>query len=292
MKIKIKDVAAIHAIDMELLCTFDKMCRDVGLVYSLAGGTLLGAVRHKGFIPWDDDVDLFMLRPDYEKFLKIYNNVILDNPYFRLVHCNNGESGITFARLIDIRASVHHPTSVAIHNVWIDILPLDGIPENEENIKVFVRKLRKLRYLRLLANSRPCKGKSKLRAYIKTPIAYAMRKFGIRKLIIKRIINESQKIPYESSNRVGELVAQARVKGTVCKDSFKDYIWLDFNGKKFMVMPDYENYLKECYGDYMKLPPKKQQNGHKVDLTVDIDLYDGELKEYLLEIYNKCGGNN
>ena len=285
--VEFKDISAIHAIDLELLCAFDKMCRDAGLVYSLAGGTLLGAVRHKGFIPWDDDADLFMLRPDYEKFLKIYSGKILVNEHYSLVHIDNEAPGIPFARLVDNRTKVVHPRNKQLNKVWIDILPLDGIPKTKDERRFLVKRLRKLRLYRLRANAQPFTGKTRLRAILKTPVAYLMRKLGIRKFIIRKIIKESQAVPYETVERVGELVAQAKVKGTVCKETFKEYVLLDFEDKQFMAMPDYKRYLKECYGDYMKLPPLKKQRAHNIRLFVDIDAYDGELRNKLLDAHKR-----
>lgn len=281
--VEINDLTAIHAICMEMLCTFDKMCKEAGIVYSLAGGTLLGAVRHKGFIPWDDDVDLFMLREDYEKFLKLYSNKTLENKYYKLIYIDDGAPELPFARLVDNRTKICHSSSLSINRVWIDILPLDGIPLIKEKQEYFTRYLRKLRYGRLLSNTIPFTGKNKWRAVIKTPIAAFMRKTGIRKMIVKKIIKESQKYSSTSVERVGELVAQAKVKGTICKNTFRNYVLLDFEGKKFMAMPDYEQYLQECYGDYMKLPPMKKQRAHNVKLSVDIDAFEGELKEKLIE---------
>ncbi len=285
--VEINDLTAIHAICTDLLCTFDKMCRDAGIVYSLAGGTLLGAVRHKGFIPWDDDVDLFLLREDYEKFLEIYGNKPLKNENYELIYIDNKGPELPFARIVDNRTRLLHSRSLSINRVWIDILPLDGIPETKEARVEFTRHLKKLRYGRLLSNSIPFTGKKKWRAVLKTPVAVFMRKTGIRKIIVKKIIKESQKFTYSSVDRVGELVAQAKVKGTICKNTFRDYVLLDFEGKKFMAMPDYEQYLQECYGNYMQLPPVKKQRAHGVKLSVDINAYDGELKEKLLKIYNQ-----
>lgn len=285
--VEINDISVIHAICIELLCAFDKMCRDENIVYSLAGGTLLGAVRHKGFIPWDDDIDLFMLREDYEKFLEIYSNKPLANKYYKLIYINNGAPELPFARLVDNRTKLYHPASLSLNRVWIDILPLDGIPQIEKTKIKFIKKLQKLRYGRLLANSIPFTGRKKWRAIIKTPIGIFMRKTGMRKLIVKKIIKESQKFSSPINNRVGELVAQAKVKGTVCKNTFRDYVLLDFEGKKFMAMPDYEQYLCECYGNYMELPPLKKQKAHSVKLSVDIDAFEGELKEKLLKAYYK-----
>ena len=285
--VEINDLTAIHAICMELLCTFDKMCRDAGIVYSLAGGTLLGAVRHNGFIPWDDDIDLFLLREDYEKFLEIYGSKPLKNENYELIYIENKGPELPFARIVDNRTRLLHSGSLSINRVWIDILPLDGIPETKEVRIEFTRRLKKLRYGRLLSNSIPFTGKKKWRAFLKTPVAVCMRKTGIRKMIVKKIIKESQKFTYSSVDRVGELVAQAKVKGTICKNTFRDYVLLDFEGKKFMAMPDYEQYLQECYGNYMQLPPVKKQRAHGVKLSVDINAYDGELKEKLLKIYNQ-----
>ena len=285
--VEINDLTAIHAICTDLLCTFDKMCRDAGIVYSLAGGTLLGAVRHKGFIPWDDDVDLFLLREDYEKFLEIYGNKPLKNENYELIYIDNKGPELPFARIVDNRTRLLHSRSLSINRVWIDILPLDGIPETKEARVEFTRHLKKLRYGRLLSNSIPFTGKKKWRAFLKTPVAVCMRKKRIRKMIVKKIIKESQKFTYSSVDRVGELVAQAKVKGTICKNTFRDYVLLDFEGKKFMAMPDYEQYLQECYGNYMQLPPVKKQRAHGVKLSVDLDAFDGELKEKLLKIYNQ-----
>lgn len=284
---EIKDRSAIHLIDMDLLTVFDKMCRDAGLVYSLAGGTLLGAIRHKGFIPWDDDVDIFMLRPDYEKFLKIYSGQQMENKYHQLVHVDNGAPGLVFARLVDNRTRVIHPRNNTLDRAWIDILPLDGIPDTPEERKAMVKYLQKLRLYRLRAASRPFTGKTKMRAILKTPVAYLMRKLGLQEKISRKIIKASQMVPYETAERVGELVAQAKVKGTVCKETFKNYVLLDFEDKQFMAMPDYERYLKECYGNYMQLPPIKKQRGHNITVYVDIDAYEGETKEKLLAIASK-----
>lgn len=277
-----KNLSIVHAVNFELLCAFDEMCREANLVYSLAGGTLLGAVRHQGFIPWDDDVDLFMLRPDYEKFLKYYDDKQLKNPHYHLIHINAGAPGLPFARLVDDRTIIKSKSSKMFSNLWIDILPLDGVPETIEERRELGKHLRKLRRKRLLANAPAFTGKTKLRAILKTPIAFLLRKLGIQKIIIKKIIKESQAIPFESATRVGELVAQAKVKGTIQKDTFHNYTLINFEGKKFMAMPDYEQYLRETYGNYMRLPPRKKRRGHAIEVYMDVDAFDDDIKEMIL----------
>lgn len=274
-----EDMRVVHAIGFEMLCAFDKMCRDAGLSYSLAGGTLLGAIRHKGFIPWDDDIDVFLLRPDYEKFIEIYNNKPLENPNYRLVHTFNGAPGITFARILDERTKVVCDKSTTMNNLWIDIFPLDAVPTEEGERIALKRKLRKLRRRRLFFNAPPFTGRTRFRAIIKTPIAAAARKMGMQEIYNKKIIAESQSVPYDTTIEVGELVAQGKVKGTTNKETFRDSVLVEFEGREFMAMPDYDHYLQGQYGDYMQLPPIEQQKAHSVKVYVDVDAYDEETRK-------------
>ncbi|MCD8325712.1 MAG: LicD family protein [Lachnospiraceae bacterium] len=140
-KIELRD---IQAAAIKILIAFVDVCQKNGLNYYISGGTYLGAVRHKGFIPWDDDVDVAMPRKDYNVFLEIANRQLPDN--LRLVHYSNKEDIIHYpAKIEDDRYQlIDHTASIPRQvNLWIDIFPLDGLPDN--------RVLDKIHRFRLLA---------------------------------------------------------------------------------------------------------------------------------------------
>ena len=130
---------------LNLLCEFDKVCRANGIKYSLAYGTLLGAIRHKGFIPWDDDVDVMLPRPEYDKFLTIskQNPKLFSDDFF--LEENEGKSADPVLRLHDKKVNVVEKEYNVTRKLYIDIFPIDGMPNSEKaTIKLFA-KLRRCR---------------------------------------------------------------------------------------------------------------------------------------------------
>lgn len=115
---------------LEILCEFDSVCRKLGLRYSLYAGTLLGAVRHQGFIPWDDDIDVMMPRPDYERLLT--SEEAFSSP-FELAFSGKGGYMYPFAKLFDLRIRAQEQSLEGIYseNLWIDIFPVDGLASKE-----------------------------------------------------------------------------------------------------------------------------------------------------------------
>ena len=122
--------------ELEIFKVFTQICSKYGIRYYLAGGTLLGAVRHKGFIPWDDDIDVNMPREDYDLLLSHADEINASGDYM-LAACELGNLNYPFAKIYDLHTSIrklydHDETE---KNLWIDIFPMDGLPDDEKEVK-------------------------------------------------------------------------------------------------------------------------------------------------------------
>ncbi len=286
--INLSRIQCTQAITFDMLCEFDKLCKSEGYAYSLAGGTLLGAIRHKDMIPWDDDIDLFMLREDYERFLEKYAGKSFSNPYYKIINIDSGFEGQTFTRMIDTRTRTTSKQSVTFRNLWIDILPVDEVPDDFAKRVLFQREMRRLRRWRVLFNLPPWSGKSFLVKLKKTPVGILARWFGWHNKVCKKIIKTAQKYRNaKNANEVAEIVAQGWVKGTMCKETFAQSVEVELRGKMFPAMPDYNHYLTGQFGNYLTLPPKNERKAHKLNIKIDITKYDGALREELLYYIKK-----
>ncbi len=286
--IELNRIQCSQAITFDMLCEFDKLCKKEGYAYSLAGGTLLGAIRHKDLIPWDDDIDLFMLRDDYESFLEKYAGKSFCNPYYKIISIDHGLDGQAFSRMIDTRTYTTSKQSLTMRNLWIDILPVDEVPDDLVKREHFQKEMFRLRKWRLLFNLPPWSGKTLLIKLKKTPIGIIARWLGLNNKVCKKITKTAQKYRgAENAHEVGEIVAQAIIKGTMSKETFAQSVEVELRGKMFPAMPDYNHYLTGQFNDYLELPPEKQRTAHKLNIKIDITKYDGALKEELLYYIQK-----
>ena len=133
----------VKKIGFDMLVKFDKICRENGIKYSLAYGTLLGAIRHKGFIPWDDDIDIMMSRNEYEKFLSVWK----DDEYKLLTLQKGSEFWPLFSRITNPLTHLV-PKKICNHGVWLAVIPYDNIPDDLAQRKRHIRRV--TRAIRLL----------------------------------------------------------------------------------------------------------------------------------------------
>ena len=168
-----RDLTLVHKYEMDLLKFFMKICAEYNLKYTMLGGTMLGAIRHKGFIPWDDDIDIGMPRRDYEYFIKIIQKQNIEGLY--LNYFPNQDTYIVYPiKLENTEVNLINKSGIEerIVNVWIDIFPLDGMPNN-----AITRKIHKSRLL-------ICRALMQLAQFKFVAINYSKRPF-IENAIIK-----------------------------------------------------------------------------------------------------------
>lgn len=255
----------LKKIQFEILCEFKRICDENNLNYSLIGGTLLGAVRHKGFIPWDDDIDVCMPRDDFNKFENIYLNN--KNKYNLLSHNLNRKYNILFAKFSDPKTKIiekvgnRNNVDLGVH---IDIFIYDAMGETiDKAIKNYNASAFK-RELLIAANWKRFK-RSKTHKWYYEPFRFLLfifSRFVSRKKIINNIEKKYICNSFYSSKYVGNLASDKRSKSIIEKERFNDYIEMDFETEKFKVFKGYEIYLKSMYGDYMKLPPIEKRISH------------------------------
>lgn len=254
----------IQRTELDLLLAFDGVCAEQGLRYSLGGGTLLGAVRHKGFIPWDDDIDVMMPRPDYEEFLRFckINPVGFDLEAYDTVEGYNS----LFARVSDPNTVILDELSELPYEtgIGIDVFPIDGLGKTEKQAKKIFHKTDLNRELLNAAGWKKF-FRSKTHSIVIEPIRFvmfAMSRFSDPKKLIAKIEKENKKHPFEGSSFAGCVCGSYREKEIMKTETFENYVDMDFEGHRLKAIRNYDEYLTKHYGDYMKLPPEEKQKTH------------------------------
>lgn len=261
--------------ELKILEEFIRICEKHKLRYYMLGGTLLGAIRHKGFIPWDDDVDVTMPREDYEIFLKLPENEY--NPQFKLVTYENSEKyRYPWARIENenIKIINHSANIPREENAWIDVIPLDGFPDSA--IKRFFHKIHLsfwwnlnqiVQYDELVDQKRKRSGLGKMAVKIAGAFKWINRIVGY-KTCLKHLNSILMKYPYNSDTKeVINFLAAYGFDETFLRESFAEIEKYDFEGRRINGPKGYDSVLRRIYGDYMDLPPIDQRNKHHAEIV-------------------------
>lgn len=251
---RVLDMEDIKKVELGTLTRIDTVCKENGLRYYICGGTLLGAVRHKGFIPWDDDIDLLMPRPDFERLLELMAE---DERYLAVSPLSDG-CYYNFAKIVDRETTLTEFSVKPIPGmgVYVDIFPLDGLPEDERERNKQFRRLHKLRdKMFWFAHWRP-KFRKNLFALLKSYYIYYIRNKCTRLGDLQReYIELANRYNYETAAYVYASGGAYLKKDIFPKEIFADTVQLEFEGRLFSAPAAWDAYLKQLYGDYMQLPP-------------------------------------
>jgi len=246
---------------LDMLKYFDDKCRLNNINYSLIGGSLIGAIRHKGFIPWDDDIDVILSKDNYDKIIKILKNDNCDK-YFLLDNNYNNDYFLPFPKLINRYTYVVEPGSLVNLNeygIFIDILCYNYLPDG--SIKNRARVIKKIKFYNGLLSKKSfsnqtslCKRiMNKVRNTVSTAIG---NKFLLNRLNI--ISNRYSCGKYVISNWPIYPIN----KEIQLSDNIKEYIDVPFENITSMIFKEYDAILKTTFGNYMVLPPEEKRICH------------------------------
>ena len=270
----------LKSIQLEILDVVAKFCEERGINYWIDAGTLLGAIRHKGYIPWDDDIDVGMLRPDYDRFMKEFKNI----PRYEF-HCieNDPNFFMAFGKVYDNTTVLYEPDETGIKMaVNIDVFVYDNAPDDEAQCRSMLRK--QFIYSRLNeARTMPIHTKPngnilrKIFVYIvRTAIHIIPSSILSYNYFAVKAIQNSRRYINENTKRVGNF--SSHTLAVWSKEIFRSFIDVEFEGRKYKAPVGYDAWLRGFYGDYMTPPPEhKRISRHR-------------FKAFVKE--NQEGGNN
>lgn len=239
---------------VHMLDVIDAWCRANGVHYSLSSGTLIGALRHKGFIPWDDDADIMMPRPDYDRFIAEFKaddcyvmSYLSDEAYYR-----------PFARVFD-KGTVLIQKGIKMGGLFVDVYPLDGQPDGEEELKEYFDKYRRIRR-RIYKSTN----------FYKHSIHFLSRLKGLyrgigkppKEVNVAEMEKHLRSYPFGLMPYAGESTGGFFFKTHAHADAFKEFIDVEFEGHKYMAIKGYDEYLTVMYGDWRTPPPPSAQKAH------------------------------
>ncbi len=254
----------MKALQVNILIDFAKFCDKNNLHYTLGYGTLLGAIRHKGFIPWDDDIDVFMPRPDYEKFINIIRGNKI-SPFIDVISYKFGNSTYPFIKLIDNRTEVEEKFVKDVRiGVWIDIFAIDGNFNNSFLSMLHYKTAALIRKVVEIKRNNFGSGTTTTKRILKSFI-YPFTIFFSFDFLLKTMDRVCCLRKYDKSNYIGCVVWGYGSRGRIEKKGFFECIDVEFEGHIFKVTSNYDKYLKNIYGNYMQLPPENKRIKHNYE---------------------------
>lgn len=261
------NIDLLHQEDLDIVKAVVKICEEHDLKYYMLGGTMLGAIRHGGFIPWDDDIDLGMFRDDYERFLQLENELPSN---LKIVNYKNTPYYLYYiTRVLDTETKVIEErigNENKYTNASIDIFPIDGTPNN--------KLLRKIYYLRVLYH------RALMALCYKDSIDRHRSRSRVEKMFLwvaERLPVEKMTTPYKQKEKIDKLLKKQKIEGSKYIGNImgayrtKEIVPAEFYGSgKMYPFEDIElrgmdmadEYLKWTYGDYMQLPPEDKRKTH------------------------------
>ena len=261
------NIELVHKVQTNMLSKICAYFEENNINYSLCGGTLLGAIRHKGFIPWDDDVDVLVPRDDYERLIELtrYNAFITNDICFATMQ--NTKSSLPFIKAYNYQYLVEEEF-ISVDGgeyLWIDIFPMDGLSENnKDNMKLYkkIKLLRNILSIRMANRDLLIKQcSSRIKMLIK-PFIKLIIDFIPVKAISKRIDKASKKYSFDNSTFVGGVLWGYGPQERLRKSEVEKYVKVEFEGMKLKAFSCWDEYLTNLYGDYMKYPPIEARTTH------------------------------
>ena len=257
------DLKTLQNIELEILDEFIRVCEKNQLTYFLIGGSCIGAVRHHGFIPWDDDIDVGMPREDYEKLVEIAADELNPEYFFQNYHSEKN-CGLIFGKIRKNNTILSENYSYHIHmhqGVWIDIFPYDQIGDKPELSKWDSLLISILRNIYIIK----CRYKiPENRSKYLLPFYYLIKLFAVffpYQFLISKLDHLMKKRNRYESKYVYPMGGAYGNKDILPKEFINDLIEVYFEGRKVYIFKNYDAYLKRLYGNYMELPPvEKRRN--------------------------------
>lgn len=258
------DIRTLQLHILNILSSVDQVCREHNLKYYIVDGTMLGAIRHKGFIPWDDDIDIGMPRKDYDLLVQNAKNW-LPEPYELVCGENNSDYPLPFAKVQDTHTTlVDRVSFMYTGGVYIDVFPLDGVPKRKIRQQLHLRRYLYCKKLLYFMSRDPYKHGKGISSWLTKII---QNTFTISQ--VQALVNRVQKkYSYEQSEYCinyddgAKSIMPKRILGTPTP--------VLFEGKTFMGVEHYDEYLTRIYGNYMEIPPQEkriQHNFHYIDMN-------------------------
>ncbi len=265
------ELRKLQLAELENMKIFSEICDKHGFRYFLIGGTMLGAIRHKGFIPWDDDIDVGMPRTDYEKLIKIVKKELPEGFDF-LNYKQNTEYKRYFSRVINLSVTVTNQsyTKTIEENAWLDIFPFDGMPNGKIKRKLHFWNITVSRFLyhsscfsELVNLNRPGRA-----WYLQLVIRFlAFTHFGSHintKKQLNKVDRKLRKYEYDKCDYVVNLFGAYMDKEIISKKLLGNLPRYQFENLMLPGAEHYDSYLINFYGDYMKPPKDIDKDKHNI----------------------------
>lgn len=258
-----KKLRELQIAELDSLNFFDDFCRSHGLTYYMCGGCLIGSIRNKGFVPWDDDVDVLMPRPDYEQFIRLYKE---ENPSERFILLDGTKEqtyGNIFAVLMDTNHTLvkeYQKDMDMPHGIPLDIFPIDGLASRKG--ARLVQYAWTMIYSLFRSGIVP-KNQGGLLSFGSKVLLGVFRGKSIRYKIWKFAEKRMSRYSFETSDNVAELCAGFYFMKKVYPRKIYDGVTeVEFEGRKYLSMKNFDDYLKIPFGNYMELPPEEERVAH------------------------------
>ena len=258
--------------ELESLVYFDNFCKEYELTYFLLGGCVIGAIRHGGFIPWDDDVDIIMPRRDYERMLRLWKVEESSERFLMLKTDGKVFTGNSFATLVDTSATMIKENQKDIdvpHGIVTDIFPMDGCPDSK--FKRYLQYYHAMMYSLYITEVVPENHGGFVRT-VGSILLKLVSKREKRTKIWKKHERKMSRYAFKTHKKCTELCAGPHyMLNEYPQSAFAEAEYHDFEGLSMPLPKGYDAYLKMAFGNYMEMPPEEKQVPHHDLVKLDLD---------------------